>query len=234
MPLTTRCRELLWKWAVRGEINPTNFYIALVTSASIPTSATKTFSELTEIAAGNGYTQGGYELTPGVTDFNSIVVDDPNFFVDIGIKNIAWTASGGPIPASGDPARYWVMTTDSPILTSREIMLYGTLGADRVVTAGNSLTLIGTNIRERAGSVINSVQGSTISLSGGTTTNTATISAVGAKYALSNLGTSSTSGSATASDLGVRLALTNPTTITATRGTSSQATVTAFLIIDYF
>ena len=36
----------------------TNYYIALVTSAASPTADTNTLSQLTEIAAGNGYTTG--------------------------------------------------------------------------------------------------------------------------------------------------------------------------------
>ena len=41
---------------------PTNFYIILFTDASAPDADTDQESDLTEIAAGNGYTTGGYSL----------------------------------------------------------------------------------------------------------------------------------------------------------------------------
>ena len=63
MALTNRGKYNFLAWLFRGVTPPTNFYVALVTSATAPTADTNTFSELTEIAAGNGYTTGGYSLT---------------------------------------------------------------------------------------------------------------------------------------------------------------------------
>src|SRR3990172_12170180 len=81
------------QWA--GGAAPTNFYIALVTSAVAPGPDTNTLSQLTEIAAGNGYTTGGYQLTPNTTDFDVLTEDDTNDRALVQIKDVSWTASGG-------------------------------------------------------------------------------------------------------------------------------------------
>lgn len=128
-------------WVLRGDTIPTNFYVALVTSATAPTADINTFSELTEIAAGNGYTSGGYQLTPNSTDFDVHTEDDANDRGLIQIKDIVWTASGGPIPASGSGARYAVLTDDNATVGSREVLAYWDLESDRTVSDGQTLTL---------------------------------------------------------------------------------------------
>ncbi|MCJ7776866.1 MAG: hypothetical protein MUP16_00910 [Sedimentisphaerales bacterium] len=65
---TNRGGFLLLSWAFPRTAMPTNLYVALVTAAVAPTVDTNTLGQLTEIAAGNGYTTGGYQLTPGATD----------------------------------------------------------------------------------------------------------------------------------------------------------------------
>lgn len=125
----------------RGVASPTNFYVALVTSAVAPGADTVTMAALTEIAAGNGYTAGGFLLTPGPTDFDILSKDDINDRALIQIKDIVWTASGGPIPASGAGARYAVLTDDNVTLGSREVLDYWDLVSDRTVSSGQPLTL---------------------------------------------------------------------------------------------
>lgn len=128
-------------WVFRGDTIPTNFYVALVTSATAPTADINTFGELTEIAAGNGYTTGGYQLTPNDTDFDVHTEDDDNDRGLVQIKNIVWTASGGPIPASGDGARYAVLLDDNGTIANREVLAYWDLVSDRQVSDGQTLTL---------------------------------------------------------------------------------------------
>ena len=134
-----------WRMAeavFQGASLPTNFYVALVTSAVAPSADLNTLSELTEIAAGNGYTSGGYQLTPGATDFDTADgEDDSNDRGYIQIKDIQWTASGGPIPASGNGARYAVLTDDNGTVASREVYAYWDLSSDRSVSSGQTLTL---------------------------------------------------------------------------------------------
>lgn len=141
MGWTNRGRLRAYEAIFRGATLPTNFYVALVTSASAPAADTNVLSDLTEITAGNGYTPGGFQLTPGVTDFDSAVENDTDDRAEIQIKDVTWTASSGPIPASGGAARYAVLTDDDATVADREVWAYWDLGADTSVTDGNPITL---------------------------------------------------------------------------------------------
>ena len=134
-------------WTLRGETAPTNLYIALVTSAVAPTADTNTKTELTEIAAGNGYTEGGYQLAYNSTDWDVWTEDDATDRALIQLKDIVWTASGGPIPLSGSGARYAVLTDDNVTQTSREVYHYWDLSSDRSVSDGQTLTLQNCELR---------------------------------------------------------------------------------------
>lgn len=122
---------------------PTNFFVALVTSASAPTADTNLMSDLTEITAGNGYTSGGISLTRGLggSDFDNNTEDDTNDRGFIQIKDVVWTASGGSIPGSGDGARYAVLTDDDGTVANREVYAFWDLSSDRTVSNGQTLTL---------------------------------------------------------------------------------------------
>lgn len=133
--------------ALRNGTRPTNFYIALVTSATAPTADTNTLSGLTQIATGNGYTDGGYSLTPGATDFDTLTENDTDDRGEIQIKDVVWTASGGSIPASGSGARYAVLTDDNATVGSREVIYFWDLTSDRTVSTGQALTLQNLEIR---------------------------------------------------------------------------------------
>ncbi len=125
----------------------TNYYLALVTSAAAPTADTNLMSDLTEITAGNGYTAGGFQLTPGATDFDNLTEDDGNDRGEVQIKDVVWTASGGPIPSGGGDARYAVLTDDNGTVGNREIYAYFDLSSDRSVSDGQTLTLEDCTIR---------------------------------------------------------------------------------------
>jgi len=131
----------------RAQNVPTNFYIALVTAANVPTADTNLMSDLTEIAAGNGYTTGGYQLNRDVTDFDVLTEDDTNDMDYIQIKDIVWTASGGSIPDSGDGAHYAVMTDDDGTVADREIITFWDLGSEHIVGSGGTITLRNLELR---------------------------------------------------------------------------------------
>ena len=120
---------------------PTNYYVALVTSAVAPTADHNTLGQLTEIAAGNGYISGGISLTPGATDFDVHSEDDANDRGLVQIKDLVWTASGGDLPGSGDGARYAILTDDNATVANREIYGYFDLTSDRSVSDGQTLTV---------------------------------------------------------------------------------------------
>ena len=121
---------------------PTNFYLALVTAAAAPGPDTNILSDLTQIAAGNGYASGGYQLTPNTTDFDVMTEDDALDKAILQIKNIVWTAAGGAIPASGGAARYVVLTDDNVTVNSRQVIKYWDRGGDKTAAKGTTLTLV--------------------------------------------------------------------------------------------
>lgn len=145
--MTNKGKYKLLGWAFRGTTIPTNFYLALVTSAVAPTVDINTLGELTEIADTQGYTEGGYQLTPGGTDFDVWTEDDENDRALVQLKDIAWTADGGNLPESGDGARYAVLTDDNVTVGSREVYDWWDLISDRTVSDGQSLTLQDAEIR---------------------------------------------------------------------------------------
>jgi hypothetical protein len=72
---------------------------------------TNTVSDLTEIAAGNGYTSGGYQLSPGATE------------------------------ASGAGARYAVLIDDNVVVADRQVLAFFYLVSDRTVSDTQPLTI---------------------------------------------------------------------------------------------
>lgn len=141
MGQTNRGAKLINDYAFRGVALPTNYYIILFTAASAPTKDTNTVSELTQIAAGNGYTAGGFQLSKNTTDFDTNTEDDTNDWALLQIKDVTWTAAGGTIPASGSGARYVGLTTDEATVADRQIIFWWDLGADRSVASGQPFTL---------------------------------------------------------------------------------------------
>lgn len=138
---TNRGKFLLLSWAFPRTAMPTNLYVALVTAAVAPTVDTNTLGQLTEIAAGNGYVTGGYQLTPGATDFDVMTEDDVNDKAFVQLKDLAWAASGGPIPVSGNGARYAILTDDNGTIANRQVIAAWDLVTDRSCTDGHSITL---------------------------------------------------------------------------------------------
>jgi len=132
---------LEWFFRERGSM-PQHFYIALVTSAVAPNADTKLFDELTEIADGNGYDSGGMQLNPSPTDFDHILEDDTSDLGEIGVRDLIWTASpSGPIPASGNGARYAVLLDANPTVSARQVLGWGDLSEDRQVSANKDLII---------------------------------------------------------------------------------------------
>lgn len=139
---TNKGKYKILGWTFRAATKPSNLYVALITVAVAPGPDTNTFSELTEITAGNGYTSGGYQLAFNATDFDVWTEDDGNDKAYLQIKDLIWTASGGPIPLSGNGARYAILTDDNGTVGSREVYGYWDLTSDRSVVSGQALKLV--------------------------------------------------------------------------------------------
>lgn len=131
---------------LRGESVPTEFRIAFVTSAVAPTVDTNVFSELTEIAAGNGYSAGGQVVERSATGWPTLTEDDTNDLFEAIAKSLTWTPSGGSIPASGNPIAYAVLLDDNATPGNREVLAFWELGSLSFAD-GSPFTLSGAKLR---------------------------------------------------------------------------------------
>lgn len=124
----------------RGETPPTNFYVMLITSAVSPSATTTTItaSSLIEVANGNGYTTGGFQLDRNSTDFPDFVEAATSYVRAI---DASWTASLGDIPASGNPPRWAVLTDDNATVGDREVWAYHDLTTTYSATSGQTITI---------------------------------------------------------------------------------------------
>ena len=124
----------------RTESVPTTWDVVLALQTMAPDSDTDTVGAY-QIATGNGYTDGGYELTPGATDFSTWTEDDTNNWALVQTKDVTWTATGGSIPSSGNGARYACLCDDNATTASKEVYEHYDLTSERTATVGQALTL---------------------------------------------------------------------------------------------
>lgn len=136
---TNRGRFWLLSQQFRNATEPTNLFVALVKST--PTVDTNLMSDLTEVAAGNGYTSGGISLTRNSTDFDVLTEDDALDKALVQLKDLVWTATGGPLPSDSVGATYAVLTDDNATVASREVYAFWDLGGAKVVSSGQTLTV---------------------------------------------------------------------------------------------
>lgn len=147
MGMTNKGKFRMMNGFLAAQNIPTNFYLALVTSAVAPTVDTNTFGQLTEIANGNGYTTGGISVARNTTDFDSRTENDTDDRAEFQLKDIVWTASGGDLPVSGNGARYAVLLDDNATVANREVLAWWDLTSDRTVSTGQTLTLQNLELR---------------------------------------------------------------------------------------
>ena len=136
---TNRLRFNMLNTYFRGETPPAEFYLVLVASSGSPGDDTKTFGELTEIADGNGYTQGGVQLTSGSGNFDVLIEDDDNDQAYVQIKDVEWLAVGGSIPSSGNAARCVVLLGPHATPANREVLDWWDFGGDIVAPEGSGI-----------------------------------------------------------------------------------------------
>ena len=113
-------------------------------TATSPTVDTNLWSDLSgqEIATGNGYTANGISVARNTTDWDVLTEDDANDRAFVQLKNLVWTAGGGPIPSSGAGARYAVLMDDNATPANRDVLAVFDLGSDRAISDGQTLSLI--------------------------------------------------------------------------------------------
>lgn len=144
---TNRGKYLVLQLWARNTGAPTNFYFALGTNTTPPTADSNTMADVSQIAAGNGYSDGGVSVNRNSTDFDVLTEDDTNDRALVQLKDMVFTASGGNLPASGSGARWAYLITDEVTVANRQICHYFDLAADRTVSSGQSLTIQNAELR---------------------------------------------------------------------------------------
>lgn len=117
----------------QSESKPSYVYIYLVTAADVPTSATNTLSELTEITE----TGKQVQLSFGTTDFDTSTADSEDDTLNRGIMQIKDINVTGAITA----AAYVVLTDDNVTEADREVWAFWFLGSTRSITATETLKI---------------------------------------------------------------------------------------------
>lgn len=146
MPLTNRgiARRDGAFW--RGQTQPVSFYLHLITSP-LPTRATNTLSQLTQIANGNGYSTAGINFARNTTDFPELTEDDVANFVTVRLRDIVITASGGTMPPDFNGARAIVICDDNATVTNRDVLAWWDFPGPVVIS--NTQTLMIETLRFR-------------------------------------------------------------------------------------
>ena len=114
---------------------------------SVPDQDDNLMSDLTEIAAGNGYIAGGMDIARAAGGWDVLTEDDGNDWALAQAIDRVWTAAGGDLPSDSVGATYAVITDDNAVVANREVYHYGSLGGARVVSIGQTLTIQNFEIR---------------------------------------------------------------------------------------
>lgn len=102
-----------------------------LTNTAPSASAHTQFSDITEIAAGNGYTAGGVTATVDSSALSGGVYS-------LTLSGVSWTASGGDIAAN----RYAVLYNDTA--TNKELIAFADFGVSAVIADTITETANGT------------------------------------------------------------------------------------------
>ena len=103
------------------------FKVALTNTAPVATDTG--LANITQIAAGTGYTTGGSAST--------ITISETGGTTTIGAADVVFTASGGSI----GPLRYAVLYNDTATSPADALIGYWDYGSSITITDGNSLTV---------------------------------------------------------------------------------------------
>lgn len=118
--------------AAEGVHNLASDTLKVALSDTAPSaSADAVFADITEIAAGNGYTAGGVTATVDASTLSAGVYT-------LTLSSVSWTASGGDIASN----RYAVLYNDTA--ASKNLIAWADFGASAVIASGNTETANGT------------------------------------------------------------------------------------------
>lgn len=118
--------------AAEGVHNLASDTLKVVLSNTAPSASANTvLTDITQIAAGNGYTTGGVTATVDSSSQTAGVYS-------LVLSGISWTAAGGDIAAN----RYAVLYNDTA--ASDNLIAYADFGVSAVIASGNTETANGT------------------------------------------------------------------------------------------
>ena len=81
----------------RDVSTPSSFKLALLTVLPSSWTEIETMAQLTELAGGNGYTQGGATVARSAVGFDVLVEDDANDVAYIQLADVTWNITGSGI-----------------------------------------------------------------------------------------------------------------------------------------
>jgi hypothetical protein len=141
---TNKFKKLLLEAFCLNTSVPSSFKLALLTSAATLTADTNVWADVSanEIVAGNGYTTKGNTVARSSGGFDDLTEDDSADTGYIRLTDVTYTASGGPIPLSGDGARYAVLLDNND-----NILAWWDFGTDRSVTDTQSILVQNAELR---------------------------------------------------------------------------------------
>ncbi len=125
----------------RAAAAPAAFYCPLFTAATAPTVDTNVVGDLTQIATGDGYSDGGPSKARSAVGFDVWTEDDTNDRALVQVSDVVYTASGGPIPASGSGASWMGISDDNATVANRQLLGVFDLVSPRTVSDGQTLTI---------------------------------------------------------------------------------------------
>lgn len=138
---TNKGKYLIMGTYFRNETAPSVFYAPLFIDDVAPTVDTNVVGDLSQIATGNGYADGGPSVARSAVGFDVWTEDDTNDRALVQAADIVYTASGGTLPASGEGARYMGVSDDNATVANRQLLGVFDLVSQRQVSDGQALTI---------------------------------------------------------------------------------------------
>jgi hypothetical protein len=117
--------------AAEGKHDLSSDTLKVMLTNTAPLAANTVYGDITQIAAGNGYTTGGVTATVASSSQTSGVYS-------LVLSGVSWTAAGGDIATH----RYAVLYNDTA--ASKNLIAYADYGVSAVIADGNSDTANGT------------------------------------------------------------------------------------------
>jgi hypothetical protein len=117
--------------AAEGKHDLSSDTLKVMLTNTAPLAANTVYGDITQIAAGNGYTTGGVTATVSSSSQTAGVYS-------LVLSGVSWTAAGGDIATH----RYAVLYNDTA--ASKNLIAYADYGVSAVIANGNSDTANGT------------------------------------------------------------------------------------------